>query len=176
MNNKERIIRKIGALVEKANLTEEDLAFFFANDDEGAKGSGDGNEQPKAEAQEGEKPESVESEPVKTDEDPEVKPTEDGKGDEEKPEAGQAVPEAKADEGEENSYQAITDRLEALSKALEALAAENHSLKQALKEANVLEVKGNEMPVGVDKSSAPDTKKDYEDLQSVIAMLNKGRG
>lgn len=175
MNNKERIINKIGKLVEKANLTEEDLAFFFANDDEEAKGSGDGNEQPKAEAQDGKKPESVESEPVKTDEEPKAEP-EEGKGDVEEPEAGQAVPEAKADEGEGKSYQAITDRLEALSKALEGLAAENQSLKQALKEANVLEVKGKEMPVGVDNSSAPDTKKDYEDLQSAIAMLNKGRG
>lgn len=183
MNNKERFLTKIGKLIEKGNVTEEELASFFAPDEpiEEPKGA----ETPKAE-QADEKPQG------------EVAASEDGKEGEpsepqaepkaEEPQTAQEnnvaqapipTPEGTAEAGTPNnsiSMEAMMQKIESMSQAIEGMSRENESLRKALKEANVLcdntPDAGN--PIGLDGNSAPSKGQD-EDTMNVLARLNRGR-
>ena len=174
--NKEKILKKIGGLIDKANLSEEDLATLWA-DDETAKPVTEA-EQPKEDtAVKAEQPKDVESgkedgKPVSEDEAPkdeakdEPKPSSEAVVDD-KPEGKEPVAEApKSNDNDE------------IKKLIEGYKAEIDSLREALTKAGVLEqvsVKDTKQ-VGVGTStSTPNLKRETETLDDVFAQMNKGR-
>lgn len=167
--NKEKILNKIGALIDKAELTEEDLAKFFAPDGE-PKPNEPESEQPKEDPVETEQPESDESDKGEEGKPEEEKPSDEPK-EEPKP-SSEAVPEAKPEEACENHV--TKDEVVQL---IEGYKAEIESLKEVLRKAGVLEdvsIKGSKQ-VGVGVTSAPNLQRGEGGIEETIAKLNRGR-
>lgn len=161
--NKEKILNKIGSLIDKAELTEEDLAKFFKEDEE-PKTPETAPVEPKAEDTQDEvkadgvesKEEEGEAEPVKEDEKPEEPETEEPKP------SSEAVPEVEPKE--EHSAE------------IEALSAKIDSLMKVLEQAGVLEhVAVKNKQVGVGTASAPNYDREGGNLDDTLAKLNRGR-
>lgn len=175
--NKEKILNKIGALIDKADLTEEDLAKLFQNDEE-PKAEPTESEQPKEEAPKGEQSDDGESA-----KESEAKAEDDGKAEEpkeadEKPldgEEAQTETTAKHEEHCEANYETLVEKFDKLEKIVQGLSAENLSLRNALKEANVLEEVDGSKEVGLSSSITPNLSRDGGDLASTLAKLNRGR-
>jgi hypothetical protein len=167
--NKEKILNKIGALIDKAELTEEDLAKFFQNDEE-PKPTETETEEPKPNTEEAVKAESedggkVEEEVAPEDEKPE------GETEEEPKTSSEAVPE----ETPETANDHVTK--DEVMKLIEGYKAEVDSLRQALEKANVLQqvtTKGTKQ-VGVGTTSTSNLKKQESTMDDTIAKLNRGR-
>lgn len=171
--NKEKILNKIGKMMDKANITEEDLAQFLSPED--AETPEPEVEQPKGEtAQDAENPESVESneaegKAVAEDETPE------GKTEEEPKTSSEAVPEAKPEE-ETKAEEKPSGDYEALKTLVDGYKAEIDSLRSALAKAGVLEeVAIKDKKVGVGVTSTPNLKRQEEGLNATLAKLNRGR-
>lgn len=186
MNN-EKTLAKIGKLIDKGNITKEDIEKLFLEDAQAEETQG--TETPKAE-QGNEKAQAK------------VEPSEDGKEgkpSEQEPQAEEPkaeevqtaqdnnvaqeptpTPEGTAEAGSPTnpiSMESLSERMDAMSRALEGMARENEALRKALKEANVLcdSTPDNGNPVGLDGSSAPSKAQD-EGMSNVLAKLNRGRG
>lgn len=167
--NKEKILNKIGALIDKAELTEDDLARFFQNDEE-PKPTETETEEPKPNTEEAVKAESedggkVEGEVAPKDEKPE------GETEEEPKTSSEAVPE----ETPETANDHVTK--DEVMKLIEGYKAEVDSLRQALEKANVLQqvtTKGTKQ-VGVGTTSTPNLAKQESTMDDTIAKLNRGR-
>lgn len=186
MNNKERFLAKIGKLIEKGNVTEEELASFFANDDQTDETQGtetpnakQGNEkaqaevEPSAEGEEG-KPGKEEAE-AETPKAEEVPTAQENNVAQEPTPTPEATVEAKSPNNPV-SMEALMTKVESLSQAFEGMSRENEALRKALKEANVLcdQTPDKDNPIGLDGSSAPSKAQD-EDTTNVLAKLNRGR-
>ena len=181
MNNKERFLSKIGKLIEKGGVTEEELASFFQPDEPEAQA--EGAEAPKEEP----KVENAQAEVAEGDESPKGEPSE-AEAKQEQPQTAQdnnvaqteaPLPEATAEaKTPENpvSMDSMMERLDSLAKAVEGLSRENEALRKALKEANVLcdQTPDQSNPIGLDGNATP-SKADGEDNASVLAKLNRGR-
>lgn len=184
MNNKEKFLSKIGKLIEKGGISEDELATFFAPDEDEAPMEGKAeNAQPmdenaQAEVAEGAKGQEAEPTEQATAPTATEAPVADGKT----PEAGGAeapvTPEATLEAGKpENavSMEAVMTKIESLSKALEGMAKENDALRTALKDANVLRDKTDEgQDIGLSGSSAPSVGID-EGMAKTLDKLNRGR-
>ena len=169
--NKDKILTKIGKMMDKANITEEDLAQFLSPEE--AETPNPEPEQPKAEIAEADKPESVESETEEGKTEPEEKETE-GEAEEEPKTSSEAVPEAKPEEKKEEVKP--SGDYEALKTLVDGYKAEIDSLRNALAKAGVLEeVAVKDKKVGVGVTSTPNLKKQEAGLEATLAKLNKGR-
>lgn len=183
MNNKERFLSKIGKLIEKGGVTEEELASFFQPDEPEAQA--EGAEAPKEEP----KVENAQAEVAEGDESPKGEPSEaEAEAKQEQPltaqdnnvaQAETPLPEATAEaKTPENpvSMDSMMERLDSLAKAVEGMSRENEALRKALKEANVLcdQTPDQSNPIGLDGNATP-SKADGEDNASVLAKLNRGR-
>ena len=169
--NKEKILNKIGKMMDKANITEEDLAQFLSPEE--AETPNTETEQPKAENAEADKPESVESEMVEGESAPEEKETEDQTKEEPKT-SSEAVPEETSEEEKEEVKP--NGDYESLKSLVDGYKAEIDSLRTALAKAGVLEeVAIKDKKVGVGVSSAPNLKKQESGLEATLAKLNRGR-
>ena len=167
--NKEKILNKIGALIDKADLTEEDLAKFFAND-ETTETTEAKVEQPEAEAVETDKAEDKESDKAEVETAPEdEKPEAEAK--EEPKSSSEAVPEVKA---EEPTNYVTRDEM---TKLIEGYKAEVDSLRDTLKKAKVLEQVSikDEKQVGYGTTSTPNLQHGESGLEATLAKLNRGR-
>ena len=159
MNNKEKFLSKIGKLIEKGGISEDELATFFAPDEDEAPMEG------KAEK----------AQPLDENAQAEVA---EGKT----PEAGGAptpvTPEATMEAGTPDnavSMEAVMTKIESLSKALDGMAKENEALRTALRDANVLRDRTDEnQGFGLSGSSAPSNGCD-EGMASTLDKLNRGR-
>lgn len=167
--NKEKILNKIGALIDKAELTEEDLARFFQNDEEPNPTEAEA-EQPKPNPEEAEQAESVESDKV-TEDVPheEEKATEEPK--EEPKTSSEAVPEEKPEVADDRVSK------DEVMKLIEGYKAEVESLRQTLEKAGVLtQVSTKETKqVGVGTTSTPNLAKQESTFDDTLAKLNRGR-
>lgn len=166
--NKEKILNKIGALIDKAELTEDDLARFFQNDEE-PKPTETETEEPKQNTEEvkaeGEDNGKVEEEVAPEEGKPE------GETKEEPKTSSEAVPE----ETPETANDHVTK--DEVMKLIEGYKAEVDSLRQALEKANVLQqvaTKGTKQ-VGVGTTSTPNLKKQESTMDDTLAKLNRGR-
>ena len=171
--NKDKILNKIGKMMDKANITEEDLAQFLSPDDTETPETE--VEQPKGDpVQDAESPESIESdkdegEAVAEDEAPE------GEAKEEPKTSSEAVPEAKHEEEIKEEEKPSGD-YEALKELVDGYKAEIDSLRSALAKAGVLEeVAIKDKKVGVGVTSTPNLKRQEEGLNATLAKLNRGR-
>lgn len=184
MNNKEKFLSKIGKLIEKGGISEDELATFFAPDEDEAPMEGkaenaqpmDENPQGKvAEGAKGEQAEPTENAPTPT---ATEAPVADGKTPEEGGAEAPVTPEATLEAGTpENavSMEAVMTKIESLSKALEGMAKENDALRTALKDANVLRDKTDEgQDIGLSGSSAPSVGTN-EGIARTLDKLNRGR-
>ena len=167
MNNKEKFLSKIGKLIEKGGISEDELATFFATDE---------NAQAEvAEGAKGKEAEPTENAPTQT---ATEEPVAEGKT----PEAGGAptpvTPEATMEAGTPDnavSMEAVMTKIESLSKALDGMAKENEALRTALRDANVLRDRTDEnQQFGLSGSSAPSNGCD-EGMASTLDKLNRGR-
>lgn len=184
MNNKEKFLSKIGKLIEKGGISEDELATFFAPDEDEAPMEGKAekaqpmDENAQAEVAEGAK--GKEAEPTENAPTPTATeaPVAEGKT----PEAGGAptpvTPEATLEAGTpENavSMEAVMTKIESLSKALDGMAKENEALRTALRDANVLRDKTDEgQDIGLSGSSAPSVGTN-EGIARTLDKLNRGR-
>ncbi len=166
--NKEKILNKIGALIDKAELTEEDLAKFFQADEE-PNAPATEPEQPTPNPEEAGKAEGGESEEVKEGAPEEEKPTEDPK-EEPKP-SSEAVPEETTEVAEDR----VTK--DEVMKLIEGYKSEIDSLRQALEKAGVLTQVSTKdtKQVGVGTTSTPNLTKQDTTFEDTLAKLNRGR-
>lgn len=173
--NKEKILKKIGGLIDKANLSEEDLATLWT-DDETAKPVTE-TEQPKEDTAKAEQPKDEES----GKEDGETAPVDEAPKDEAKDEpkpSSEAVADDKPEGKEPIVETPKSNDNDEIKKLIEGYKAEIDSLREALTKAGVLEqvsVKDTKQ-VGVGTStSTPNLKRETETLDDVFAQMNKGR-
>lgn len=167
--NKEKILNKIGALIDKAELTEEDLARFFQNDEE-PKPTETETEEPKPNTEEAVKAEGEDGGKVEEEVAPEGEKPADETEEEPKP-SSEAVPE----ETPETASDHVTK--DEVMKLIEGYKAEVDSLRQALEKANVLQqvtTKGTKQ-VGVGTTSTPNLAKQESTMDDTLAKLNRGR-
>lgn len=169
--NKEKILNKIGSLIDKADLTEEDLAKFFT-EDEVAETPTDESEQlkPKDEtkAEEAESVESAKDEGEATEDKEEVAKDETT---EQPKTSSEAVAEEKPLETIDNG------NIDELKKLIEGYKAEVDSLRKVLEEANVLTkvTTKDTKQVGYGTTSTPNLQRGEGGLDDTIAKLNRGR-
>ena len=166
--NKEKILNKIGALIDKADLTEEDLVKLFQNDEEPNAPETE-PEQPTPNPEEAGKAEGDESEKVKEDAPEDEKATEDPK-EEPKP-SSEAVPEEKPEAAEDH----VTK--DEVMQLIEGYKSEIDSLRQALEKAGVLAQVSTKdtKQVGVGTTSTPNLTKQESTFEDTLAKLNRGR-
>lgn len=168
--NKERLLSKIGSLIDKGGFTEEELTALFHDEGDVAPKA---PEQPEGEVEEA-KPEDAESEPQGAEE-PEEKPEGD-KDEEPKPVKETAVPaeEPKAEDKPEERP-AWEAQFNELASKIEGLSKENESLREALRKAKVLEDAPQDKQVGYGTSATPNLGREETDLSATLAKLNRGR-
>lgn len=170
--NKEKLLNKIGSLIDKGGFTEEELTALFHDDEKEAVA-------PEAPAQsEGEdkevKPEGEEGGSEEAENPVEEKP-EEPEG-EPKPSKEEAVPE-EAPKAEEKPVETPEweTKFNELASKIEGLSRENESLREALKKAKVLEEANPDKQVGYGTSASPNLGREGSDLSDTLAKLNRGR-
>jgi 6-pyruvoyl-tetrahydropterin synthase len=166
--NKEKILNKIGALIDKAELTEDDLAKFF-QEEEAPKAPETESEQPKEEvAQEETETADVESAKEEGETAPEDEKAE-VKAEDEPKTSSEAVPETEAEADTHITKDEVI-------KLIEGYKAEIDSLKEVLRKAGVLEnVAIKDKQVGYGTASPDNLKRDKVGMEATLAKLNKGR-
>ena len=175
MNNKEKILSKIGKLIDKAGIKEEELSFFFQPEDEEptTEEATETGEAENAQAEVGGSEGTAEESEAKTEETHEEALPEEGKDPSEEPH-----PEAQGEiehKEEPGSIEAILAKLDDMAKSIEAVTKENADLKNALKEANVLSApKDEKQDIGINSTSAPSVG-ESEGLAEALARANRGR-
>lgn len=184
MNNKEKFLSKIGKLIEKGGISEDELATFFAPDEDEAPMEGKAeNAQPmdeNAQAKVAEGAKGKEAEPTENAKTPTATeaPVAEGKTPEEGGAPTPVTPEATIEAGTPDnavSMEAVMTKIESLSKALDGMAKENEALRTALRDANVLRDRTDEnQEFGLSGSSAPSNGCD-EGMASTLDKLNRGR-
>lgn len=169
--NKEKLLSKIGSLIDKGGFSEEELTALFHDEGDVAKKDG---EQPEGKVGEA-KPEDKESAPGSA-QDPEEKPEGEAEG-EPKPVKETAVPpEEPKEEGKPaEEPPAWEAQFNDLASKIEALSKENESLRDALRKAKVLEDAPEGKQVGYGTSATPNLGREETDLSATLAKLNRGR-
>lgn len=170
--NKEKLLNKIGSLIDKGGFTEEELTALFHDDGEAV--APKAPEQPEGEDKEV-KPEDVESEPKEAEKPEEEKP--EGVENEEHKPSSEAVPEEapKAEEKPVEAQPEWEERFNELASKIDGLTRENESLREALKKAKVLEDVNPDKQVGVGTSASPNLEREGSDLSATLEKLNRGR-
>ena len=184
MNNKEKFLSKIGKLIEKGGISEDELATFFAPEEDEAPMEGKAekaqptDENAQAEVAEGDKGQEAEPTEKATAPTATEEPVAEGKTPEDGGAPTPVTPEATMEAGTPDnavSMEAVMTKIESLSKALDGMAKENEALRTALKEANVLRDRTDEsQEIGLSGSSAPSIGGDTG-LLSTLDKLNRGR-
>ena len=169
--NKEKLLNKIGSLIDKGGFTEEELTALFHDDEKAVAPAADA--QPEGEDKEV-KPEGDESEAEETEKPVEEKPEE--PEEELKPSKEEAVSE-EAPKVEEKPVETPEweTKFNELASKIEGLSRENESLREALKKAKVLEEANPDKQVGYGTSASPNLGREGSDLADTLAKLNRGR-
>lgn len=169
--NKEKLLNKIGSLIDKGGFTEEELTALFHDDEKAVAPEADA--QPEGEDKEV-KPEGDESEAEETEKPVEEKPEE--PEEELKPSKEEAVSK-EAPKAEEKPVETPEweTKFNELASKIEGLSRENESLREALKKAKVLEEANPDKQVGYGTSASPNLGREGSDLADTLAKLNRGR-
>lgn len=167
--NKEKLLNKIGTLIDKGGFTEEELSALFHDDEAVAPKE---PEQPEGEDKEV-KPDDVESEPKEAEKPVDEEPKE-PKEEEHKPE-DTAVPDEAPKVEEKKEAPEWEARFNELSSKIEGLSKENESLRNALRKAKVLEDVNPDSQVGYGTSASPNLGREGTDLSDTLDKLNRGR-
>lgn len=170
--NKEKLLSKIGNLIDKGGLTEDDLAIFFQDDEKAV-----APEEP--EQSEGEKAVTAEPEGEESEREEAEKPVEETpeepKEEERKPEETAVPEEAPKEEAKPVEAPEWEGKFNELASKIEGLSKENESLREALRKAKVLEDVNQDRQVGYGTSASPNLGREGSDLSDTLAKLNRGR-